>query len=124
MKNSKIFSSIALVLWMGASWFFYLGYSNNFIAGAMFFIPVIPALDFRGEAQPVKWNFKTTALTFCYVAIGVGIHDVLASFGGLSSFAHLVFGNELIMISTNAVFALHLLKGDVTDESFKEQPVA
>ena len=124
MSGVKTYSAIALILWMGASWFFFLGNSNDFIAIAMFFIPVVPALRYRSEVQPVKWDFKQISLTFCFLGIGVGIHEVLSSLGGLSTFLQLLFGNELIMISTNAVFALLLLKGELTNEPLGEQPVA
>jgi hypothetical protein len=109
---------------MGASWFFYLGFANDLVAIAMFFIPIIPALQYRNKVQPVIWDFKQILSTFAFLGIGVGIHQVLSSFGGLSSFFQLLFGNELIMISTNVLFALLLLKEEVPNERLEEQPVA
>jgi hypothetical protein len=124
MNSSKIYDSIALILWMAASWFFYLGYSNDFIASSMFFIPIIPAFKYRKEVKPINWDFKQVLSTFCYVGIGVGLHQVLTSIGGLSHFFQLLFSNDLIMVCTNGVFALLLLKGEVTNEGLDEQAVA
>lgn len=123
MTTSNTYSAIALVLWMGVSWFFYLGYSNDFVAGAMFFIPIVPVLRYRNESQPEAWDFVSTALTFCYLGIGIGIHQILQHLGGLSSFAQLLLGNELIMISSNAIFVIHLLKSRVPNKAPGDQEV-
>jgi hypothetical protein len=121
MTKNIMSSVLGLILWMSVSWFFYLGYSSDIVAVSMFFIPAIAGSGFSLNARPNHYNFLAIALIVCYLGLGVGIYEVLGSLGGLSYFASLLFENQIVMVATNVIFALHVYsKFDVGDTKVEQ----
>ena len=123
MSKEVISSGLGLALWMAATWFFYLGYSSDLVAISMIFIPIITVASFGQNHRPLQQNFTSSALTLCYLGLGIGIHEALSSLGGFSYVAGVLFGNEIVMVTTNAIFALHVFSKFTRGNKPLEQPV-
>jgi hypothetical protein len=108
MKARNTFGLLGLGLWIAASWFFYLGYTSDLVAIAMFFIPIVPSLGSPRTNQAPKQDLVATILTLCYLGLGAGLVESLDSIGGLSYLVGVLFGNTIVMVTTNTIFALHI----------------
>jgi len=109
VKSNQIASVLGFSTWLISSCAFALNFGNTIFALALVFSPCIASFGRKeiGKLGSDNLTFITGIISF---ALGAGIYYALAPIGGLSYLADVLFKNNLVLLTSNGLFVVYLIR--------------